>query len=96
MLITCDDDWPVADVIAGYRSQSDAEASFLQMKDPHVASFSRCFTRPNTIRIHTVTRVLALQIANLIRLQADRAGRTCPYANCCTNSAASAKPTNTA
>src|SRR5450759_2275423 len=40
VLITAHDDWPVADVIAAYRSQSEAESSFRQMKDPHVVSFS--------------------------------------------------------
>jgi len=39
-LITSHDDWPVPDVVAGYRSQSEAEFSFRQMKDPHVVSFS--------------------------------------------------------
>jgi len=40
VLITDHDDWPVAEVVAGYRSQSEAEFSFRQMKDPHVVSFS--------------------------------------------------------
>jgi transposase len=30
-------DWPVPDVVAAYRSQSDAEFGFRQLKDPHVA-----------------------------------------------------------
>ncbi|MGH3238035.1 MAG: IS1634 family transposase, partial [Streptosporangiaceae bacterium] len=34
VLITSHDDWPVAEVIAGYRSQSGAESGFRQMKDP--------------------------------------------------------------
>ena len=38
VLITDHDDWPAAEVIAGYRSQSEAEFSFRQMKDPHAAS----------------------------------------------------------
>ena len=40
VLITDHDDWPAAEVIAGYRSQSEAEFSFRQMKDPRVVSFS--------------------------------------------------------
>ena len=32
--------WPVADVVAGYRSQSEIEFGFRQLKDPHVVSFS--------------------------------------------------------
>ncbi len=75
VLITSHDDWPVPEVIAGYRSQSEAEFSFRQMKDPHVVSFSPMhhWTEHN-IRVHVFTCVLALQIAHLMRLRADRAG----------------------
>ncbi len=75
VLITSHDDWPVADVIAGYRSQSEAETGFRQMKDPHVVSFSPMhhWTEHN-IRVHVFTCVLALQIAHLMRLKARRAG----------------------
>jgi len=75
VLITGHDDWPVAEVIAAYRSQSEAESSFRQMKDPHVVSFSPMFHwTEHNIRVHTFTCVLALQIAHLMRLKADRAG----------------------
>ena len=75
VLITSHDDWPVAEVIAGYRSQSEAEFSFRQMKDPHVVSFSPMFHwTEHNIRVHTFTCVLALQIAHLMRLRARRAG----------------------
>src|SRR5450756_1175511 len=75
VLITAHDDWPVADVIAAYRSQSEAESSFRQMKDPHVVSFSPMYHwTEHNIRVHTFTCVLALQIAHLMRLNADRAG----------------------
>jgi transposase len=75
VLITSHDDWPVAEVIAGYRSQSEAEFSFRQMKDPHVVSFSPMhhWTEHN-IRVHVFTCVLALQLAHLMRLRARRAG----------------------
>ena len=75
ILITDHDDWPAADVIAGYRSQSEAEFSFRQLKDPHVVSFSPMhhWTEHN-IRVHVFTCVLALQIAHLMRRQAERAG----------------------
>ncbi len=75
VLITDRDNWSVADVIAAYRSQSEAESSFRQMKDTHVVSFSPMhhFTDHN-IRVHTFTCVLALQAAHLMRLQAERAG----------------------
>jgi transposase len=75
VLITDHDDWPAAEVIAAYRSQSEAEFSFRQMKDPHVVSFSPMFHwTEHNIRIHVFTCVLALQIAHLMRLQAERAG----------------------
>jgi transposase len=75
VLVTDHDDWPAAEVIAGYRSQSEAEFSFRQLKDPHVVSFSPMhhWTEHN-IRVHTFTCVLALQLAHLMRLRARRAG----------------------
>jgi transposase len=75
VLITSHDDWPVPEVVAGYRSQSEAEFSFRQMKDPHVVSFSPMhhWTEHN-IRVHVFTCVLALQIAHLMRLKARQAG----------------------
>jgi transposase len=75
VLITDHDDWPLAEVIAGYRSQSEAEFSFRQLKDPRVVSFSPMhhWTEHN-IRVHAFTCVLALQLAHLMRLRARRAG----------------------
>jgi transposase len=75
ILITDHDDWPVPEVIAAYRSQSEAEFSFRQLKDPRVVSFSPMhhWTEHN-IRVHMFTCVLALQIAHLMRLKARRAG----------------------
>ena len=75
VLITDHDDWPAAEVIAGYRSQSEAEFSFRQLKDPHVVSFSPMhhWTEHN-IRVHVFTCVLALQLAHLMRYRARQAG----------------------
>jgi len=75
VLITSHDDWPVPEVVAGYRSQSEAEFSFRQMKDTRVVSFSPMhhWTEHN-IRVHVFTCVLALQIAHLMRRQARQAG----------------------
>ncbi|WP_427019136.1 IS1634 family transposase (plasmid) [Pseudarthrobacter sp. P1] len=74
ILVTTHEDWPVAEVVAAYQSQSDAEFGFRQLKDPHVVSFSPMhhWTEHN-IRIHTFTCVLALQIAHLMRREADNA-----------------------
>ncbi len=75
MLITDHDDWPVTEVDAGYRSQSEAEFSFRQLKDPRVVSFSPMFHwTGHNIRVHVFTCVLALQIAHLMRREAERAG----------------------
>ena len=75
VLITDHDDWPAAEVVAAYRSQSEAEASFRQMKDPRAASFSPMFHwTEHNIRVHVFTCVLALQLAHLIRRRAARAG----------------------
>ncbi len=75
ILITDHDDWPVPEVIAAYRSQSEAEFSFRQLKDPRVVSFSPMFHwTEHNIRVHMFTCVLALQIARLMRLKARRAG----------------------
>jgi transposase len=75
VLITSHDDWPAGEVIGGYRSQSEAEFSFRQMKDPRVVSFSPMFHwTEHNIRVHVFTCVLALQIAHLMRLTAVRAG----------------------
>src|SRR5680860_442892 len=75
ILVTNRDDWPIAEVVGAYRSQSDAEFSFRQLKDPHVVSFSPMhhWTEHN-IRVHTFTCVLALQIAHLMRREAEHAG----------------------
>jgi transposase len=75
VLITDHDHWPVADIVAGYRSQSEAEFSFRQLKDPHVVSFSPMHHwTDHNIRVHVFTCVLALQIAHLMRHKARQAG----------------------
>jgi transposase len=75
VLITAREDWPVAEVVAAYRSQSEAEFGFRQMKDPHVVSFSPMHHwTDHNIRVHTFTCVLALQIAHLMRRHADQHG----------------------
>jgi transposase len=75
VLVTNRDAWPVADVVAAYRSQSDAEFGFRQLKDPHVVSFSPMHhSTDQAIRVHTHTCVLALQLACLLRRQAAQAG----------------------
>ena len=75
VLITSHDDWPVPEVVAGYRSQSEAESGFRQLKDTRVVSFSPMFHwTEHNIRVHAFTCVLALQVAHLMRLKARQAG----------------------
>jgi transposase len=75
ILITDHDDWPVTDIVAGYRSQSEIEFGFRQLKNPHEVSFSPMHHwTENNIAVHTFTCVLALQLAHLLRLKAHRAG----------------------
>ncbi len=74
-LITDRHDWTIAEVIAGYRSQSEAEFGFRQLKDPRVVSFSPMYHHTDAqIRVHVFCCVLALTTAHLIRRHADHAG----------------------
>jgi len=75
ILFTNRDSWPVDDVVAAYRSQSEIEAGFRQMKDPHVVSFSPMHHWTDSkIRVHVFYCVLALAIAHLMRRQTEHAG----------------------
>jgi transposase len=75
ILITDRHTWTTIEVIAGYRSQSDAEFGFRQLKDPHVVSFSPIHHwTEHHIRVHAFYCVLALMIAHLMRRTARHAG----------------------
>jgi transposase len=75
ILFTNRDSWPVTDVVAAYRSQSEIEAGFRQMKDPHVVSFSPMHHWTDSkIRVHVFSCVLALAVAHLMRRHAEQAG----------------------
>ena len=75
ILFTNRDAWPVADVVAAYRSQSEVEAGFRQLKDPHVVSFSPMHHwTDQKIRVHVFYCVLALAVAHLMRRHAEQAG----------------------
>ena len=61
--------------MAAYRSQSDAEFGFRQLKDPHVVSFSPMHHWTDSkIRVHVFYCVLALTVAHLMRRHAAQAG----------------------
>ncbi|MGH3204348.1 MAG: IS1634 family transposase, partial [Streptosporangiaceae bacterium] len=75
ILVTSHDDWPAAEIVAGYRSQSDAEAGFRQLKDPRVVSFSPMHHwTDQKIRVHVSYCVTALAVAHLMRRQARNDG----------------------
>lgn len=75
ILVTDHHDWTVAEIVAGYRSQSEAEAGFRQLKDTKTVSFSPMFHwSEQKIRVHAFYCVLALAIAHLMRRQAEQAG----------------------
>ncbi len=66
---------PMAVIVADYRSQSEVEADFRQMKDPKVVSFSPMFHwTDHKIRVHVLYCVLALMVARLMVREADQAG----------------------
>jgi len=61
--------------VAAYRSQSEVEADFRQLKDPKVVSFSPMFHwTDHKIRVHVFCCVMALTVARLLRREAERAG----------------------
>jgi transposase len=75
ILFTNREDWTTADVIAAYRSQSEVESGFRQMKDPQVVSFGPMHHWTDSkIRVHVFYCVLALTIAHLMRREAENAG----------------------
>ena len=75
VLVTNREDWPIGDVVAAYRSQSEAEFGFRQLKDPEAVSFSPMHHwTDQAIRVHVYTCVLALQIAHLMRRHTTHAG----------------------
>jgi len=75
ILVTDKTDAPRADIVAAYRSQSEVEGDFRQLKDPKVVSFSPMFHwTDQKIRVHTFYCVLALTVARLMVRQADHHG----------------------
>ena len=62
-------------MVAAYRSQSEVESDFRQMKDPRVVSFAPMHHWTDSkIRVHVFYCVLALAVAHLMRREAERAG----------------------
>ena len=75
ILFTNREAWTTAEVVAAYRSQSQVESSFRQMKDPQVVSFGPMHHWTDSkIRVHVFYCVLALTIAHLMRREVERTG----------------------
>jgi transposase len=75
ILFTDKDRPPRAEIVSDYRSQSEVEGDFRQMKDPKVVSFSPMFHwTEQKIRVHVFYCVLALTVARLMVREADRHG----------------------
>ena len=75
ILVTDREDWPIVELVAGYRSQSDAEGGFRQLKDPKLVSFSPMWHwTDQKIRVHVSYCVAALAVAHLMRRETARAG----------------------
>jgi transposase len=67
--------WTDEEIVAAYRSQSEAEGAFRQMKDPEFASFSPAFHwTDQKLRVHAFYCTLALLLVNLIEREVRRAG----------------------
>jgi transposase len=74
IIFTDRDSWSIADVVAAYRSQSEVEADFRQMKDRLVVSFSPMFHwTEQKIRVHVFYCVLALMVARLMARETEQA-----------------------
>lgn len=74
VIFTDRDEWSIADVVSGYRSQSEVEADFRQMKDRLVVSFSPMFHwTDQKIRVHVFYCLLALMAARLMARETERA-----------------------
>lgn len=67
--------WSDEEIVAAYRSQSEAEGAFRQMKDPEFAAFSPAFHwTDQKLRVHAFYCTLALLLVNLIEREVRRAG----------------------
>jgi transposase len=68
-------DWSDEQIVAAYRSQSEAEGAFRQLKDPEFAAFSPAHHwTDQKLRVHAFYCTLALLLVNLIEREVRRAG----------------------
>ena len=75
ILFTDHQDWTNDQIVLGYRSQSQVEDAFADMKDPHFLSWEPMFHWTDSkIRVHAFYCVLALTLASLLQRRAAQNG----------------------
>ena len=75
ILFTDRHDWSNDQIVLGYRSQSQVEDAFGDMKDPHFLSWEPMFHWTDSkIRVHAFYCVLALTLASLLQRRAAQNG----------------------
>ena len=75
ILFTDQSEWSNEDIIHAYRGQSQIEAAFRCMKDPHFVSWSPMFHwTDQKIRVHAFYCVLALTLTSLLHREVSRSG----------------------
>ncbi|MCA1681655.1 MAG: IS1634 family transposase [Actinobacteria bacterium] len=93
VLITDRDHWPVAEVVAGYRSQAEAEFSFRQLKNPTWSLSAPCTTGPTTTSASTSSPACSLcRSRTSCAATPTSTACTCQSASCSTPSPASKRP----
>jgi hypothetical protein len=74
IIFTDREQWSDEEIVSAYRSQSEAEGAFRQMKDAEFASFAPAFHwTDQKLRVHAFYCTLALAIVNLIEREVRRA-----------------------
>jgi transposase len=75
ILFTDHQGWSNDQIVLGYRSQSQVEDAFADMKDPHFLSWKPMFHWTDSkIRVHAFYCVLALTLASLLQRRAAQNG----------------------
>jgi len=75
ILFTDHQGWSNDQIVLGYRSQSQVEDAFADMKDPHFLSWEPMFHWTDSkIRVHAFYCVLALTLASLLQRRAAQNG----------------------
>ncbi len=77
VLITDRHDWSTDEIIRAYRSQSDVEAAFSDLKDHHHLSIRPQYHwTDQKIEVHVFTCIMGLLLARLLYIRVHEAGAT--------------------